>query len=66
MRTGNPTNGATTGPHLHFGVNAFSYNPLVPVLDQEKMKEYMLAIQDYLRKSYFPMSVTLQFQGKGR
>jgi len=20
MRTGNPTNGATTGPHLHFGV----------------------------------------------
>ena len=52
-------------PHLHFGVNAFSYDPLVPVLDQEKMKEYMLAVQDYLRKAYYPMSVTLQFQRKG-
>lgn len=52
-------------PHLHFGVNAFSYDPLVPVLGQEKMKEYMLAVQDYLRKAYYPMSVTLQFQGKG-
>ena len=20
MKTGNPTNGATTGPHLHFGI----------------------------------------------
>lgn len=52
-------------PHLHFGVNVFSYNPLTPVLDQEKMKEYMLTIQDYLKKAYH-MSVTLQFQGKGK
>ncbi len=30
MRTGNPTNGATTGPHLHLGVryNDDYINPL--------------------------------------
>lgn len=53
-------------PHLHFGVNAFSFNPDVPVLDSAKMKSCMLAIQDHLQKVYSPMGVTLQFQGKGR
>ena len=52
-------------PHLLFGINAFSYNPNVPVLDAIKMKSCMLAVQDQLQKVYFPMRVTLQFQGKG-
>lgn len=52
-------------PHLHFGVNAFSYHPDLPVLSEEKMLNYLTQLQNYLKKIYPAMTVTLQFLGKG-
>lgn len=52
-------------PHLHFGVNAFSYHPDYPILDDERMHKKMSDIQKFLMKKY-GMGVTLQFKGKGR
>ena len=52
-------------PHLHFGVNAFSYHPDSPVLSEELMHNYLKQLQDYLQNHYPTMTVTLQFLGKG-
>ena len=52
-------------PHLHFGVNIFSYHPSHPVLSEEKMLNYLTQLQDYLKKIYPAMTVTLQFLRKG-
>ena len=51
-------------PHLHFGVNAFSYHPAASVLTPEIMKDCLKHIQDKLSAMYPNMTVTLQFQGK--
>ena len=51
-------------PHLHFGVNAFSYNPSIPVLDHNRMKACMAHIQKELSLLYYLETITLQFQGK--
>lgn len=51
-------------PHLHFGVNVFSYHPDTPVLSEEKMHKYLIYVQKLLKKLYSLKSVTLQFQGK--
>jgi len=52
-------------PHLHFGVNAFSYHPDHSVLSETKMHNYLIQLQEYLKKCYPNMTVTLQFLGKG-
>lgn len=52
-------------PHLHFCANAFSYHPDSPPLLKELMKNYIEMIQKTLTNQYSPLSVTLQFQGKG-
>lgn len=52
-------------PHLHFGVNAFSYRPDDPILNHSRMSQYMLGIQEYLKRNYPYHTVTLQFQRKG-
>lgn len=51
-------------PHLHFGVNAFSYHPDAPVLSKDKMYPCLVYIQQLLEKLYPNKTVTLQFQGK--
>ncbi len=51
-------------PHLHFAVNAFSYNPQVPLLNRQNMLDYTTYIQEKLSNAYYPSTVTLQFQGK--
>jgi len=51
-------------PHLHFGVNVFSFYPDTPILSREKMYDYLLRIQSFLKKQYAGRTVTLQFQGK--
>ena len=51
-------------PHLHFGVNAFSYHPEASVLTAEIMQDCMKHIQGKLSAMYPNMTVTLQFQGK--
>lgn len=51
-------------PHLHFGVNAFSYIPGSPVLSREWMHCCMVYIHKLLTNLYPLQSVTLQFQGK--
>lgn len=53
-------------PHLHFAVNAFSYHPDFPPLSREYMKVCMPKVQNYLCNKFDPLSVTLQFQGKGK
>lgn len=60
--------GVDTGqgrPHLHFGVNAFSYHPDSPVLSEELMHNYLEQLQNYLQNHHPNMTVTLQFLGKG-
>lgn len=51
-------------PHLHFGVNAFSYHPEASVLTPEIMQNCLKHIQNRLSAMYPNMTVTLQFQGK--
>lgn len=50
--------------HLHFGVNAFSYHPDTPVLTDEKMRNYIISIQNLLFFRYPGRTITLQYQGK--
>ena len=58
--------GVDTGnPHLHFGVNAYSYHPDHPVLSEEKMQDYLILLQSYLQNHNPDSTVTLQFLGKG-
>lgn len=52
-------------PHLHFGVNAFSYHPDHPALSEEIMHVYLEQLQTFLQNHYPAMTVTLQFLGKG-
>ena len=52
------------GPHLHFGVNAFSYHPDTPILTKEKMRDYLITIQSIIFSQYPGQTVTLQFQRK--
>lgn len=52
------------GPHLHLGVNAFSYHPDTPVLTTEKMRAHIVSIQRFLSSQYPGKTVTLQFQKK--
>lgn len=56
---------AEGNPHLHFGVNAFSYHPDHPVLSEDGMYTYLTQLQEYLRNHYPNWTVTLQFLGKG-
>lgn len=51
-------------PHLHFGVNAFSYHPDHSVLSEEIMHDYLKQLQAFLQNHYPAMAVTLQFLGK--
>lgn len=51
-------------PHLHFGVNAFSYHPEIPVLTPKSMQDYLMYLQKELQHWYPSKNVTLQFQGK--
>ena len=51
-------------PHLHFGVNAFSYHPDVPILSTELMHNCLINLQNLLEQWYPHRTVTLQFQGK--
>lgn len=51
-------------PHLHFGVNAFSYHPDIPVLTPESMQDYLTNLQRELQHRYPSKNVTLQFRGK--
>lgn len=50
-------------PHLHFGVNAFSYHPQILPLTKEYMQRYMNDLQELLSRKY-ANNVTLQFQNK--
>ncbi len=54
-----------SNPHLHFGVNAFSYHPEHPVLSEELMHDYLKQLQIFLQNHYPTMTITLQFLGKG-
>ncbi len=51
-------------PHLHFGINAFSYNPCFSPLTRCKMEEYMSMVQSYFHANYPTLNVDLLFQGK--
>lgn len=51
-------------PHLHFGINAFSYHPDHPVLTPEFMHSCLENLQNILRRWYPCETVTLQFRGK--
>ena len=51
-------------PHLHFGVNAFSYHPDIPVLTPESMQDYLTNLQKELQHWHSFKNITLQFQGK--
>lgn len=53
-----------TTPHLHFGVNAFSYHPDTPILSEEIMDYYLRHIQSLLSKQYPNMTVTLLYNLK--
>lgn len=50
-------------PHLHFGVNAYSYHPDQPVLSAKKMEFYIKELQQSLAWDY-SCDVALQFQEK--
>lgn len=50
-------------PHLHFGVNAYSYHPDQPVLSAEKMESYIEELWQSLSRDY-SCDVALQFQEK--
>lgn len=52
-------------PHLHFGVNAFSYHPDSPVLSEKLMQNYLSQLQQFFQHNYPYLTVTLQFMGKG-
>lgn len=52
-------------PHLHFGVNAFSYHPDTPVMSEKLMREYVRQLQQFLQQTYPHLTVTIQFMGKG-
>ncbi len=49
-------------PHLHFGVNAFSYHPDTPILSDKIMSEYLKYIQTLLSQRYPNKTVTLIFK----
>ena len=49
-------------PHLHFGVNAFSYHPDIPILSEEIMDCYLKHIQNLLSQQYPNMTVTLLYK----
>ena len=51
-------------PHLHFGLNTFSYYPDIPVITPKLMEDFLIYLQNELKKWYPPKTVTLQFQGK--
>lgn len=51
-------------PHLHFGVNAFSYHPDSPILSEERLRTYLSMIEDLLLSQFPGRTFTLQFQGK--
>lgn len=51
-------------PHLHFGINAFSYHPDTPVLSEEIILTYLEHIKYLLSLQYPNMTVTLIFKGK--
>lgn len=51
-------------PHLHFGINAFSYNPCISPLTRHKMEEYMSIVQNYFHANYPTVNISLLFQGK--
>ena len=53
-----------TNPHLHFGINAFSYDPYLFPLTRHKMEEYMAMVQSYFHANYPTIDVALRFQGK--
>lgn len=49
-------------PHLHFGVNAFSYHPNSPTLSKEIMDGYLKSIQEWLSVQYPSMTVALLYK----
>lgn len=49
-------------PHLHFGVNAFSYHPDSPILSKEILDGYLKNIQEQLYRQYPNMTVTLLYK----
>lgn len=49
-------------PHLHFGVNAFSYHPNAPILSEEIMDNYLKQIQNLLSEQYPDMTITLLYK----
>lgn len=51
-------------PHLHFGINAFSYHPDSPVLSKEIMDNYLNHLHNLLSGQYPNMTVTLLYKGK--
>ena len=51
-------------PHLHFGLNTFSYYPDIPVITPKLMEDFLIYLQNELKKWYPRKTVTLQFQGK--
>lgn len=53
--------------HVHFGVNAYSYIPDHPPLDEsDTMLSYMHEIRRLIRNKYPNISVPIQFQNKWR
>lgn len=51
-------------PHLHFGINAFSYHPDTTVLTPEYFQGCLVYWQNKLAEWYPHKTVTLQFRGK--
>lgn len=51
-------------PHLHFGVNAFSYHPDSLALSPELMRNYITTVKNILTKHFGPIPIILEFQGK--
>lgn len=49
-------------PHLHFGVNAFSYHPDSPILSKEILDGYLKNIQEQLYRQYPNMTATLLYK----
>lgn len=58
--------GGNGNPHLHFGVNAFSYHPDTAPLFEDRMAGYLACIQKMLSRQSPNMTVTLYFQRRDK